>query len=74
MGYDDVKEYESNMQLQTNKFFNELDAISAASGDASDEIQDVDSLSTGTLSGCNTPNTPSSPKTVEKKGYFSSWF
>lgn len=67
MSYDDVKEYESKLQKETNiKIQNADEADSAIEAK---ELGQGDSSQTQALSVGSPPKTPDS-----KKGYFSSWF
>lgn len=64
MNMNDVREYESKLQKETNSLMEQNipleDPSSAGSGDAPDNLSLQD-----------TPRTPNSPA---KKGYFSNWF
>lgn len=67
MSYEDVRQYESNLQLQTNNLVKPVELPQSCSDGGGSG--DFDSLSSSSISASVT--TP--PKSPAKKGYFS-WF
>lgn len=68
MDYEDVKKYEAKLQQETNIILKQNDVPSIADNLA---LADEFECSSSTPSAI-TPATPE--KTIEKKGYFSSWW
>lgn len=74
MNMEDVREYESQLQKETNSILKQNvtpsetnQSISSGAGDAT-ETMCLPSL------GNSQPETPRTPKSPSKKGYFSNWF
>ncbi|KAK5641533.1 hypothetical protein RI129_010080 [Pyrocoelia pectoralis] len=73
MNYDDVRQYEGKLQVQTNKLVQQSRASPFQVSLQTAACGDFDAISDGGSIGSSPSITPQSPKSPAKKGYFS-WF